>query len=282
MTQNLTPCQKEIITYMLEDQDYDQIRLFLVKHLKGQVDPILPVIDLARSILIVDMDQVETLALQTNLNFLIKPTQIQRKVYFYTHHLNLQIKKREYADYFRGLTPVLVDILRLLVEHDFMPNLNEFMIPVIKNTPDDKPLYRGLQWFEKKIEGQNNMIKSTFKKYYGDRFNYDHYVSSSHLIKLIDDHSKNEDIKHKTNQMRLIEKYLRNLIAHEVVCVDEAWVQQRVNMTPLQVHELYMDLVHLAGLTNPRQWDVFEEIEQRVRHHLKLNNKEIYHEKTNH
>lgn len=263
MTQRLAPDYQLLVDHLLEQKDYLSLKRLLPSFIEN-ANSITPFIDLAWAILTIDLDQVEQLATQLHYSFLNKPKRIQRKVYFYSHYLELQYRRQEYADYFRALTPVMVDILRLIIEQDFMPDLNHYLIPVIKNTAEGKPLYRGLQWFERKVEGDNNFIHQTFKKHYGDHFNYDYYVSSSHLIKLIEDHSSNELIKEKVNQMRLIEKYLRNIIAHEVVCVDPAWVKQRMNLEISQVHALYQELIALAGLANQQIWQVFDQINQEI------------------
>lgn len=282
LTEMIKQKHRPLVEYMLFDQDYPQLRNFLKEFYPQLSSKVAPWIDLAHNILLVDIEAVEDFAINHQLTYLIRPSKIQRKVYYFTHHLNLQMRKKEFADYFRGLTPVLVDIYRLAIEDDFMPDLNDYMMPTIKNTPDGRPLYRGLQWYEKKVEASNNKIKQTFNKYYGERFNYDHYVSSSHLIKLIDDHSTNQALKDKSQEMRLIEKYLRNIIAHEVICVNEAWIQQRMNMSSENVHQVYLDLVKLAGLDDSRQWKIFDIIHQKILDQLQLNDKEQNHEEVNH
>lgn len=263
LTQAIDPKYQLLVDHLLEQKDYPSLQRILPS-LTENPEKLTPFIELAWAILTIDLDQVELLAAKLNYPFLNKPKRIQRKVYFYSHYLELQYQRQEFADYFRALTPVMVDILRLIIEQDFMPDLNHYLIPVIKNTSQGVPLYRGLQWFEQKVEADNNYIHQTFKKHYGDHFNYDYYVSSSHLLKLIEDHSSNALIKEKVGQMRLIEKYLRNIIAHEVVCVDRAWVKQRMNLEISQVHELYQELIALAGLANQQIWQVFDQINQDI------------------
>lgn len=266
----LTPTQEAVLRYMLASRQYPHIRYYLSQNhiqISQEVDDLL---DLAQGILRVDIDLVEKKAKDCQFPYLLKPRQLQQRVYYYTQHLELQLKNEEFGDYFRGLTPVLVDLLRLLIENDFMPELSKYMMPVVKDTPQGTPLYRGLQWYEKKVEQGHNRVKVTFRKYYGNRFNYDHYVSSSHLLKLIEDHSDNQALKTKANQMRQIEKYLRNIIAHEVVCVDEDLILRRVHMTPGQIHDLYRDLLRMAGLTDDRQWGILSQIDNKVKQDLKM------------
>lgn len=270
MTVSIEHHQAELINYLIQIQAYQALEEYLGQTLKEPMNQVLDNIHLAQAILRVDIDQVEQLAVKCQQSYLLKPSAIQQKVYFYSHYLNLQLKQHEYGDYFRGLTPVLVDVFRLLIENDFMPEINHYMIPVVKDTVDGQPLYRGLQWYQPKIESSTNKIQSTFNKYYGEHFNYEHYVSSTHLIKLIDDYSNNERMKELAKQLRFIEKYMRNIIAHEVICVDDALVKTRVNLTIEEVQKIYLETLTYAGLTDQRQWDVFNQIHQTIRQALEI------------
>lgn len=268
MHQGLTDEHWHVINHMLTYKEYDLLEKYVTQTLKVQDPQLLQLVHIGQAILNVDLDRLQRLVGQTPYHKLTKISKVHQRVYFFTQYLQTQLMRQQYADYFRALTPVLVDLFRLIVAHDFFPQINDYMIPVVKNTVENKPLYRGLQWNQRKVEAGDNIIQQTFKKYYGQSFNYDHYVSSSHLIKLIDDHSHNQALKDKTTKIRYIEKYLRNIIAHEVVCVDEDWIHHRVDMTIVEIHQLYIDLLIEAGLTQAEQWQVFDHLEADIKQHL--------------
>lgn len=254
-----------VLQHMLTYKEYDLLENYLRQSLDVQDSDVLQLIHIGQAILNVDLDRLSQLVAQTPYYKLTSVSKIHQRVYFFTHYLQTQLTRKQYADYFRALTPVLVDLFRLIVAHDFFEDINDFMVPVVKDTADGKPLYRGLQWHQRKVESTDNIIRQTFQRYYGDGFNYDHYVSSSHLLKLVEDHSANQDLKDKATRIRYIEKYLRNIIAHEVVCVDEAWIQHRVDMSIDDIHHLYIDLVKYAGLTQTYQWEIFDHLEMNIK-----------------
>ena len=261
MKKGLTDEHKLVVQHMLAYKEYDLLETYLSQTLNITAPEILQPIQIGQAILNMDLDRLNHLVAQTPYQKLTKVTKIHQKVYFFTHYLQTQLMRKQYADYFRALTPVLVDLFRLIVAHDFFEDVNQYMVPVVKNTAEGTPLYRGLQWNQRKVESSDNIIRQTFQRYYGQNFNYEHYVSSSHLLKLVADHSKNQDLKDKAAQMRHIEKYLRNIIAHEVVCVDEEWIEHRVNMSIVDIHQLYIDLLTFAGLTNEFQWEIFDHLQ---------------------
>ncbi len=270
MAEKMEHHQAELIHYLLQMQAYLPLETYIQDNFESKFAAVRPYLQLAQAILNVDIGRIEQLASTCNQQYLLKPTTIQQKVYFYSHYLNLQLRRQEYGDYFRGLTPVLVDVFRLLIENDFMPEINQYMTPVVKDTVDGKPLYRGLQWYQQKIEEKPNKVQETFDKYYGSRFNYDHYVSSTHLIKLIEDHSHKSKLKDLAMKLRYIEKYMRNIIAHEVITVDEDLIQTRVKMSMTDIHELYLETLVFAGLTDQRQWDAFEKLHEIIKQHLEI------------
>lgn len=260
--------QWALIEHMLKYHQYRPLHHFILEQTALKNNTLLNSIQLAQAIIDVNIRQVEQLAPKVNRHYLLKPTYLERRVYSYAHYMNIQYERQEFMDYFRALSPLLVDVLRLIIEHDFMPELNQYIEPIIKENVEGKPIYRGLQWKESAVESQPNRVADTFTKYYGDRFNFKHYVSSSHLLKLIDDHSKNNEVKAKSISLRHIEKYVRNIVAHEVIYVSDELVERRTGMSMNQIHRLLQEALLLAGLDDKRQWGILNEIHETIKNNI--------------
>lgn len=67
----------------------------------------------------------------------------------------------------------------------------------------------------------------------------------------------------------MIEKYARNLTAHELVYVDEEWLEYRTGSSGLEIHNLLMQLTQYAGLTDKRQWQTLTIIEAEIEEELR-------------
>lgn len=267
MTQTITETDGiniELIDHMLRYFQYRPLLDYITKETSINNKTLRNSIQLAQAILDINIRQIEHLAPKLNRHYLLKPRFIERRVYSYAHYMNVQYEKQEYMDYIRALSPLLVDLLRLIIEQDFMADLNEYIEPIVKENADGKPIYRGLQWKQTVVESHLNKVSQTFTKYYGDRFNYKHYVSSSHLLKLIDDHSENEEVKAKAIALRHIEKYLRNIVAHEVIHVNDELVERRTGMSMEQIHRLLQESLVLAGLTDKRQWQILNDLNKTI------------------
>ncbi|MBS4457037.1 hypothetical protein [Tuanshanicoccus lijuaniae] len=253
MEQTLSPIQYAQLKKLLQYHDYVAISRDIQQEKLSLDSRFMLCLELAQAIMMVNIPKVNELSKRIGTDAFVADSLSKQKSYCYLQAMTIKLIRREYSDYLRGLTPLLVDVLRVLIEHDFLPTLSQYMEPVEKETEQGDKLYRGIQWSKEKIEADDNLIRRAWQKYYGDYFNYDHYVSSSHLIKLIETYSKNSQIIELTATIRQIEKYLRNLVAHEVVYVDEAFFQARIGYSPQQVHQLLIQLFNVAGMTDDKQ-----------------------------
>lgn len=258
-----------VMNHMLECREYRSLSNYLETHASLKDPHIDASLQLAQAFIDIDLQTIEQLAPQLNRTYLLKPTYLERRLYSYAHYMYLQYQRKEYMDYFRALTPLLVDLFRLVIEHDFFPELNQYIEAIVKDNEKGKPVYKGLQWKQSKIESDDNLVNDTFRRYYGERFNYKHYLSSSHLIKLIEDHSDNEYVKEKCHDLRQVEKFVRNIIAHEVIHVTDKFVIHRTGLTIEKVHELIRDVFEIAQLKDARQWQIMEDINQTIKKKIK-------------
>lgn len=258
-----------LITHMLQYRQYLPLQNYLqaTSNLTPRLDRL---IQLGEAILQNNIDQVNQLADSLNLHYITKPTHLQQRAYFYLEYMHLQFARKEYGDYFRALSPLLVDVLRLVIERNIMPQLNEFIVPIIKENDEGNGIYRGLQWKQSRVESSDNIINQTFHKYYGERFNYDHYVSSSHLNKIIDDHTVDEEIRNLTIKIRHVEKLVRNIAAHEIVYIDDDFVKHRSGLSLTEIRNCIEELTDKAGLSNQQIRQVFTDINQQIMQELDL------------
>lgn len=275
LTKSKLTTEKALIDHMIDYYQYIPLKYFLKEHAHWETPQIADTLTLVDSLINVDLATVEELAPALQHDYLLQPSFLERRVYSYNHYLYLSLAKREIADYLRGLTPLLVDVFRLIIEEHIMPELSDYIVKITKQTEDGRVIYKGLQWNEEKIKAKPNRIQSTWQHYYGDTFNYKHYISSSHLLKIIEHHLNNDQIEAATHQLRQIEKNSRNIIAHEILYVDEAWLLNRVQLTSDEIHQLLINLINMAGLADARQWNAVNHLNDQLRQFLNEQNQQL-------
>lgn len=250
--------------HMIEHRQYRDLASFLQHNITPKDDALLNLIQLAIAYLDINVEQIHALATQVDRDVLLKTSPLELRVYCYAHYLNQQFVKHEYMDYFRGLSPVMVDLFRLVLEHQLDHSLEPYLENVYKENEHGQRIYKGLHWNKSKIESGSNFIRETWKKYYGNYFNYSHYVSSSHLIKLITDHVDDQEIVEACDHLREIEKSVRNLVAHEIIHLSEALVEERSGYELDDIHQLLQQVCMMAGLDDRHQWAVLNEIDKEL------------------
>lgn len=258
-----------LLKQLLVHQHYQAILSFIEDHPSWRSQRLITLLHLGHAYVHTDLKTIEDLSGKVDMEYLTKPNLLERRVYSYAQSLAIKLEMKEYDDYLRAITPLLVDVLRLVLEATVFPDLDRYLVEVMKETENETPIYRGLQWNEALIESdKNSKIKKTWNRYYGQYFNYSHYVSSSHLLKLVHDYVKNPTILNLATQMRHIEKYARNIVAHELIYVDDEWLMHRINMDAKGIHQQIINLINAAGLNDPKQWQGLSHIQAAIEEEL--------------
>ncbi|WP_051221049.1 hypothetical protein [Eremococcus coleocola] len=255
-----------LLDYLLDQHDYAMLVKLLQK--EGAPASLQAFARLGQALVQGNLAVIDKLAQELDQDQLLRPEALEQATYAAYRALQIQLKRQEYGDYFRALTPILVNIFRLIFEKRVMPQLDQFIEPIKKEDIDGRHLYRGLQWKQSRVEASDNIVNQTFHRYYGDHFNYDQYLSSSHLLKLITDHSQDKDLVAKATRMRAVEKYVRNLSAHEVVFVDQAWVKERGQLSLEEINHLLGELMTLADLKDQDQLNALSKINKEIKQGL--------------
>ncbi|MGF3112007.1 hypothetical protein [Facklamia sp. P9177] len=264
--------QFALLKQLLYHQHYQTMLKFLEDNPSWESQELSKLLQLGHAYIHTDLKTIEELSGQVEMDYLTKPSLLERRVYSSIPGLALELEIKEDDDYFRAITPLLVDVLRLTLENTVFPDLERYLVEVMKETDEGIPIYRGLQWNQSLIEAdKNGKINRTWERYYGKHFNYSHYVSSSHLLKLVEDYVKDPKILKLAVQIRHIEKYARNIVAHELIYVDDAWLKHRLKIEAKEVHQQIINMINAAGLRDPQQWQGLASIQAAIEKELEKN-----------
>lgn len=257
-------------SFLLNHRYFPAFEEWIINEKIEVTDRLLDLLHLRESYLKGDLDRVKKRAADLGFSFLVAPSLLEQRVYRCVQAMELKLRSGAYDDYLRQLTPLLVDIFRLLVQEHILADLDRYLIEVFKETVEGRSIYRGIRWNQDQIESHPNLVQATFNKYYGEYFNYDHYLSSSHLMKIIEANSQDRHIVDLAKAMRQIEKYTRNIVAHELIHVDDAWLLHRIGKNSSEIHHDVISLANKAGLKDMKQWQGLKLIEKAIRQEYQL------------
>ena len=140
----------------------------------------------------------------------------KKKILFeYLLALDLKVKRGEYADFIRGITPLGVDLLEMVLEQYCQIDIRQYYMKNAKN---------GRKWSRGRMEGTE--VQEIMNARYSS-FNYKD-VYSRHLQLVIEKKCKDDLLKQRTEELVQIEYNVRNIAAHNIVSATPEWVKNKL------------------------------------------------------
>lgn len=166
----------------------------------------------------------------------------EKKLFEYVLCLGIKLKKEEYADFLRAITPLSTD----LCDHILKNHCN---VDLRNNTANNKKNVRC--WDINKMEPKvYRILCENFKDFDTKssqvQSNNDIVVFSSHLEALILGLSDNTILKESILQLKEVEQKLRNVAAHQIVPTTDDWFKKIIEKNPDDVFSLIKSLVKFS------------------------------------
>ncbi len=182
-----------------------------------------------------------------------------RNVVEYLLSLEIKIRKREYADFLRGITPVVAELFEMILDRQCGVKISD-CCTLMKN---------GQRRWDPELQDKNPKIWSILDEEYDHNFSGKD-IYSDHLWRLIRRLSDDAELRNLVSDLREIEMAVRNTTAHEIVSVTEEWIRNRTKkreagtrgadgFTPKQIFGIIRKLCSYAGLpSSDRVWKSYD------------------------
>lgn len=183
----------------------------------------------------------------------ILPVSDEKVCNIFEHVLNLQIKvrKEEYVDFIRGITPVLVDLFQIALKESGGLDYKRYV----------KVNRQGVEkWDVSKME-TNPRLMQVFNNAFGLGYKSTP-VYSSNLLPCIEEFSNNEEIKSLSKKLREFEENVRNMAAHKIVSVTRDWIKKYSNgYTPEKILSMLKEYIQLLNMGVKKEyWDSYDDM----------------------
>ncbi len=174
-------------------------------------------LEYAKDRLLSDFRSANKLAKEYQIpSFLTVANMEQRKIVEYALNLEVKYRKGEYADFIRAFTPLVLNLLVLIVKKYLKVNVLDFC--------DNRNGYR---WNKKKIQQNATTAEwlPVWEVEYRAEFQFS-YLKTDHLVCLIVNYVNDDSIKSTVRLLRDVEEKVRNTAAHEISTITEERIKQ--------------------------------------------------------
>ena len=247
--------QEEIIKKLVRSYDYEAAR---------QVGAMLPVettagyrplLELACARMQLDFPAMNKL--DSSLSERCLPIKDDRKQKYFEYALQLHVKrvKKEYTDFIRAITPLLVDLFIMILKH-------EGGLDALACCQEGK-----MKWDEDKLKNEHPEVLQVLEKAYswGGGFRVSP-VYSDHLVHLARFYVKNEQIVSLLEALRHVEESVRNTAAHEIVSLSEDKIRKLTGgFDTEKIFQMIKDAFKYTGIgVSPNDWHSYEAMNERI------------------
>ena len=175
-----------------------------------------------------------------------------RKYFEYALNLSIKLKRKEYADFIRGITPVIVDLFEIVLKKQCNIDINAYTYDIggVRN------------WDKRKLDG-TRLLEVLNKNYKGD-FRCGP-VYSDHLRSLIQAYSRDIHLCRLVEDLRQVEANIRNLAAHQIVSITEEKIEKKTGFTGKQIMDKIIAIFSYTGMNiGTRSWLSYDEMNRLI------------------
>lgn len=248
--------QEEIIKKHIEAYDYNAALSVTETMKQEDVRKYRSIIELASRRVLLDFAGVDKIARQTGFDCIPVKASSDRKLFEYALNMDVRLKRGEYVDFIRAITPLLVDLFELVLKKQCSVDINDYC-----EVKKYKKVSRR-QWSESKL--QKTEVKQVLDKAFQGKFNGTD-IYAVHLKYLIDHFSDNSTLKELVEKLRSVEEQIRNDAAHDVISVTEETIIQKTGFTSTKIMQMIQNIFYYTGISVKKEyWKSYDEMNMRI------------------
>lgn len=188
-------------------------------------------------------------------NKIIKPVTAEnrKKVLFeYALVLDLKMRRGEYADLVRAITPLGIDLLELVLLQYCDTNIEQYYYYDAKNTK---------KWNEERLAG-TKVLELLQEEYVPFRYGV---VYSSHLNTIVQKECADQLVARRIKDFVEIEQKARNIAAHSIVSVTDKWVKDKTGKSVSEIMWLIKDICERVKINLRKEnWDSYDRMNEEI------------------
>lgn len=181
----------------------------------------------------------------------------EKKILFeYMLALDLKVKRGEYADFIRAITPLGVDLLECVLEQFCNINITQYYTYTKNNQR---------KWSKNKLKG-TEIDEILNKKFWN--FRYD-AIYSANLLCIIEQKCIDSLLIQRVQELVEIESKVRNVAAHNIVSVTPEWIKERTGKSITDIFWLLKYICEEVKInTRKENWNSYNLMNDKIMEEL--------------
>lgn len=218
---------------------------------KEKTKTYLELLEMGQARMLMDFKTSEAVARARQMDCFPIKSGNEKKYFEYALNLDLKLRRKEYADFIRGITPIIADLLELILKHSAGINVDQYC----------KEVHGIRKWDKNKLNG-TNILQSLVKEY--PQFEYKN-VYSVHLLNLINSFANTVEIKLLAADLRKVEENIRNIAAHEIVSITEDTIRNKTGFTTKNIMEKIKKAFSYGGIKVKKEyWNSYMDMNEMI------------------
>lgn len=213
---------------------------------------------------LLDMAAVDECIKKTGYQCLPVQTSSGRKSFEYALSIDTKLRRAEYADFIRAITPIAVDLFERITKQQCKIDINDYCDQRKKNGHWIR------KWSEKKLKG-TDVGKVLDEAYKSNGGFHGGDISSIHLNEIIKSFCGNGHLSQLTEDVRSVETNVRNLAAHDIVSVTEDSIKALTGFSGEKIMNMIKELFDYTNIRVKKEyWDSYDKMNEEILKRMNL------------
>ena len=247
--------QEEIIKRLIREYDYRAAALVADSVIDGSAERYRRLLTLAEDRMTLNLSEANVIDKEENFNCISIKKSGDEVLFEYALALDVRIRKGEYADFARALSPLIVALFENILDNRYHIDVEQYI------RTDGKGVRK---WTGRKLIGTETL--DVLNSSYSASFNADDYVKSDHFVKLIHYYgAEDQSLVSLVDTIRDIEGNVRNKAAHEMVMVTDDNIKRYTGYHAAEIMEMLKRLFKYSSVkVEPEDWDSYDRMNAKI------------------
>lgn len=175
-------------------------------------------------------------------------------VFEYSLILGVKLKRMEWSDFLRAITPLITDILKRVLKCNWGIDIENY-------TCYDKNGI--LKWDENKV--RTSEIDAVLKGAYGNDFNFYNPLSNKHLEEIVMAKCEKKSVEYKfVESIQKIESG-RNKAAHTLELITDDKIKKFTGFTAEEIYKIIYDILPQINIPVKNNWNSYDEMNEYIK-----------------